>query len=112
MESNKSSPNKVNKAKQKKKLLSYQNKPSRCGQLWDLLTMHKRHLCGSSCSAIVFMVAAPILCCASFANIVAVTDTDYYPDFNLEKLKHPLYSTAYYQPEDNEFYADFETSQE
>ena len=102
---------KVSKVK-KGKLLAYENKPSCCGQLWDLLTMHKRNLCGTSCCAIVCLVIVPIFCFLTFALIGVTTKAKTYPEFTLEKLKHPLYSTSYYHPEHDKFDADFSTAQD
>ena len=35
-----------------------------------------------------------------------------FPEFEFTKLKHPLYSTAWLDPEKDEFYGDFQVNQE
>ena len=41
---------------------------------------------------------------------MTVAKDRWYPNFDLEKLKHPLYSTMELNQETNEYYADYETS--
>ena len=76
-----------------------------------MTTKHFRNLFGSSSCAIGGMIAVPLFACLSFTYIMTVAKDRWYPNFDLEKLKHPLYSTMELNQETNEYYADYETSQ-
>ena len=52
----------------------------------------------------------PIVCIGQIAYIRTATLDKTYPNFSLEKLKHPVYSTAYYQPETDEFGSRYDTA--
>ena len=44
-----------------------------------------------------------------FAGGRAAIKPKEYPEFELHRLKHPLYQTSYLQPEEDIWYADYET---
>ena len=52
------------------------------------------------------MVFIPALLVINFFVVAKITLDKVFPEFNLEKLKHPVYSMAYLQ-ENDEFYANF-----
>lgn len=56
------------------------------------------------------MIIVPIVCIGQLYYIRSVTTDKTYPDHSLEKLKHPVYSTAYYQPEFDEFGSSYTTA--
>ena len=90
--------------------MAYENKPSYCTQLWDMLSMHTRRMLGSACCTICAMIGVPIFAMLSFFYIDLVAKTKSYPNFNLERLKHPVYISAPLNPATDKFEATFETS--
>ena len=72
--------------------------------------MHWHHLCGKSCCVIVCMILVPLICIGSFTTSKNLTKVKTYPDYHLQRLKHPCYSTSYYHEQDDAFLADFDTS--
>ena len=56
----------------------------------------------------VCMILVPLIVVGSFGAVKAIVKVRSYPDFHLQRLKHPLYSTTYYKPEDDEFDANFQ----
>lgn len=71
--------------------------------------MHWHHLCGRSCMANVCMILVPLICVWSFFAVKSIVKIKSYPDYHLQRLKHPVYSTVYYDPEIDEFDSNFET---
>ena len=56
------------------------------------------------------MIFIPILLWCNFMVVALITEDKQFPNFNLEKLKHPVYNVAYLNDND-EFYADFDTGE-
>lgn len=56
------------------------------------------------------MIFIPVLLWCNFLVVALITEDKEYPDFQLEKLKHPVYNVAYLNDND-EFYADFGTGE-
>ena len=54
------------------------------------------------------MIFIPLLLWLNFLVVAKITEDKEFPEFNLEKLKHPVYNVAYLR-ENDEFYADFDT---
>ena len=71
--------------------------------------MHWHHLFGRSCMANVCMILVPIICVGSFFAVKSIVKIKSYPDYHLQRLKHPVYSTVYYDPEIDEFDSNFDT---
>ena len=80
-----------------------------CTQLRDLLTRQIKHFFGFSGWSVALIILLPAILAFSFFYVGMITKLNEYPDFDLEKLKHPVYNTAYLH-EDDEFYADFNTT--
>ena len=79
----------------------------------DLSSKHAKHLFRPSWCVIVALIGMPIFIAFTFLFVGAVAKTESYPDFNLEKLKHPVYSMAYIDPNSPDggaAEANFETS--
>ena len=51
------------------------------------------------------MAFIPIVTCATYFLVDNIADNKTFPDFNLEKLKHPLYQNAYLDTKSDEFFA-------
>ena len=58
------------------------------------------------------MILVPLICVGSFYLVKAIVKIKSYPDFHLQRLKHPLFSTSYYNPELDDFDAEFSTEQD
>lgn len=71
--------------------------------------MHWRHLFGRSFMANVCMILVPVICVGSFFAVKSIVKIKSYPDYHLQRLKHPVYSTSYYDPEKDEFDSKFDT---
>lgn len=63
-----------------------------------------------ACAVIVVMIVVPLVCIGQMVFIRSGGADKKYPDYSLEKLKHPVYSTAYYQPEFDEFGSRYSTA--
>ena len=55
------------------------------------------------------MIFIPLLLWYNFLTVALITKDSEFPDFDLEKMKHPVYNVAYLH-DNGEFYADFDTS--
>ena len=60
----------------------------------------------------VCMILVPLIVVGSFGAVKAIVKVKSYPDYHLQRLKHPLFSTVYYNPEKDEFDASFDTELE
>ena len=56
------------------------------------------------------MIVLPLLLVLQFFVVSLITKDKSFPNFNLEKLKHPNYNVAYLHEKEDEFYADIGTS--
>jgi len=56
------------------------------------------------------MINLPIFAALLFINFRSSSPDKLFPNFSLEKLKHPLYQTSYLNPATDEFGADYRTA--
>ena len=60
-------------------------------QLWDQLGVQFKLLTRHSCCPFVSLIIMTLYCASTFYLGKASTKAKEWPEFNLEKLKHPLY---------------------
>lgn len=56
------------------------------------------------------MIFLPIMLCMMIAGTKSSAPDKFFPDFTLDALRHPLYQTAYLNPETGNFTATFATA--
>ena len=78
-------------------------------QLLDQIVLRWKHLFRNSCCSICAMLFTVLFTALFFAAGRASIKPKEYPEFELGRLKHPLYQTSYLQPEEDIWYADYET---
>ena len=93
--------------KKQKILMAYENKPRCCMQLLDQIGLRWKHLFRNSCCSICAMLFTVLFTAFFFfAGRQAIKPKE-FPEFELGRLKHPLYQTSYLQPEEDIWYADY-----